>query len=139
VKRKYTHVIFIFTLLLLAACGSATDETTSSPATVSTIFWTIVGLTAVGIGIFLPRLNRLMGTPSQEDRFTVPKFKRTAELNGRIARAVLILLGLGMLVNGIGSYILPPSIVTIIGYTLAALAFLGILLMIIITTGNWRV
>ena len=138
-KQKYTLVIFIFFLLLLSACGGAADETTSSPATISTIFWTMTGLAAVGIGIFMPQFNRLMGTPSHEERFTVPKFKRTAQLNGRIARAVLILLGLGMLVNGIGPHILPPSIVTIIGYTLAALAFLGILLMLIITTGNWRV
>jgi len=105
----------------------------------SNIFWAVAGLITVGLGIFMPQLNRLTGMPSQEERFTVPKFKRTAELNGRIARAVLILLGLGMLVNGIGPYILPPSLVTIIGYTLLALAFLGILLMIIITTGNWRV
>ncbi|MAU00862.1 MAG: hypothetical protein CL608_27270 [Anaerolineaceae bacterium] len=138
-KQKPTLVIFIFLLLLLAACSGVTDETTSSPATISTIFWAVAGLMAVGIGIFLPQFNRLMGMPDQEERFTVPKFKRTAELNGRIARAVLILLGFGMLVNGIGPYILPPSVVTIAGYTLLVLAFLGILLMIIITTGNWRV
>lgn len=138
-KQKYAHVIFIFLLLLLAACSGVTDEKIASPTIGSTIFWTIAGLTAVGIGIFMPQLNRLTGTPSQEERFTVPKFKRTAELNGRIARAVLILLGLGMLVNGIGPYILPPSVVTVAGYTLLVLAFLGILLMIIITTSNWRV
>ena len=104
-----------------------------------TIFWTFSGLAAVGIGIFMPQLNRLMGTPSQEDRFTVPKFKRTAELNGRISRAVLIFVGLGMIVNGLGPHLLPLSLATIIAYTLLALAFLGILLMIIITTSNWRV
>jgi len=92
----------------------------------------------VGIGIFMPQFNQLMGTPSQEDRFTVPKFKRTAQLNGRISRAVLILLGLGMLINGVGPHVLSPSLVSIIGYTLLALAGLGILLMIIITSGNWR-
>lgn len=105
----------------------------------STIFWTVFGLAAVGIGIFMPQLNRLMGTPSQEEQFTVPKFKRTAQLNGRISRIVLIFLGLGMLVNSIGPHILPPSLVTIAAYTLLALASLGILLMIIITTGNWRI
>ncbi len=105
----------------------------------SNIFWVVAGLAVLGIGIFLPQLNRLMGNLPREEQFTVPKFKRTAELNGRIARAVLILLGLGMLANGIGSYILPPTLVTIIGYALLTLAFLGILLMIIITTGNWRV
>jgi hypothetical protein len=104
----------------------------------STIFWVVAGLAAVGIGIFMPQFNRFMGTPNPEGQFTVPKFKRTAQLNGRIARAVLIFLGLGMLVNGIGPHILPPLVVTIIGYTLPALAFLGLLLMIIIITGNWR-
>ena len=138
-RQKYTHLISIFLLLLLAACGGPTDEITSSPATTSTIFWTVIGMATLCMGLFLPQLNRLRSTPNPEDRFTVPKFKRAAQLNGRIARAVLIFLGLGMLVNGIGSYILPPSIVTIIGYTLAALVFLGILLMLIITTGNWRV
>jgi hypothetical protein len=106
---------------------------------IGTIFWTIAGLITVGIGIFMPQMNRLRGTPSQEERFTVPKFKQTAQLNGRIARAVLILLGLGMIINGVGPHLLPPLWVSIIGYTLVALAFLGILLMIIITTGNWRV
>ena len=105
----------------------------------STIFWAIIGAAAVGTGIFMPRLNQLMGTPKPEDRFTVPKFKRTAQLNGRIARAVLILLGLGMLMNGIGPLILSSSLVTVVAYTLLALAILGILFMILITAGNWRV
>jgi len=139
VKQKYTLVIFIFILLLLVACGGATDETTSSPATISAIFWAVAGLMAMGIGIFMPQLNRLMGMPNPEEQFTVPKFKRSAQLNGRIARAVLILIGLGMIVNGLDPHVLPHSLATIIAYTLLALATLGILLMFIITTGNWRV
>ena len=104
-----------------------------------TVVWAIFGLFTLGLGLFLPKLNQFTNTPSPEEKFIVPKFKRTAELNGRISRAILILLGLGMLINGIGALLLPPALVTIIAYTLLALAVLGILLMIIITTGNWRV
>lgn len=103
-----------------------------------TIFWVLLGLAALGLGLFLPQFNRLMDTPPQEDRFTVPKFKRTAEVNGRIARLILILLGLGMLLNGLGPHLLPARVISILAYALLALAFLGILLMIIVTTGNWR-
>lgn len=103
-----------------------------------TIFWAMLGLAALCLGLFLPQFNRLMGTPPQEERFTVPKFKRTAEVNGRINRAILIFMGLGMIVNGIGPHLLPAGVVSILAYALLALAFLGILLMIIVTTGNWR-
>ncbi len=104
----------------------------------STIFWAVLGLVTLALGLFLPQFNRLMGTPPQEDRFTVPKFKRTAEVNGRIARFILIMVGLGMLLNGLGPHFLPARVVSILAYALLALAFLGILLMIIVTTGNWR-
>lgn len=103
-----------------------------------TIFWVVLGLVTLALGLFLPQFNRLMSTPPQEDRFTVPKFKRTAEVNGRIARFVLILLSLGMVLNGLGPLLLPAKVVSIVAYALLALAFLGILLMIIVTTGNWR-
>lgn len=104
----------------------------------STFFWAVAGLVTLGMGLFLPQLNRLVGAPSQEEKFTVPKFKRTAQLNGRISRALLVFLGLRMIVNGVGSHLMPQSLATIIAYTLLALAFLSILLMIIITTTNWR-
>lgn len=103
-----------------------------------TIFWVVLGLVTLALGLFLPQFNRLMGMPPQADRFTVPKFKRTAEVNGRIARIVLILLGLGIVLNGLGPLLLPAKVVSIVAYALLALAFLGILLMIIVTTGNWR-
>ena len=103
-----------------------------------TIFWAALGLVTLCLGLFLPQLNQLMGTPSPEEQFTVPKFKRTAEVNGRIARLVLIMLGLGMILNGLGPHLLPARVVGILAYALLALAFLGILLMILVTTGNWR-
>ncbi|MBK8903455.1 MAG: hypothetical protein IPM53_19890 [Anaerolineaceae bacterium] len=138
---KYSNSILFWLVFLsvLTACTTSTPQSvTVSLSMLSTLFWSGLGLISLCLGLFLPQLNRLMGTPSQEKRFAVPKFKRTAEVNGRIARLVLIMLGLGMILNGLGPHLLPARVVSLIAYALLALAFLGILLMIIVTTGNWR-
>lgn len=137
---KYEKFGWFLGLCLLAGCAAdGQAQSAAAPLPLGTIFWTIAGLTTMSLGLFMPQVNRMMGWPTAESRFTVPKFKRTAQLNGRISRAVLLLLGLGMLINGVGSRFLPHALSMIIAYVLLALAFLGILLMIIITTSNWRV
>lgn len=136
---KYGKVVWLLGFCLLASCAANEQQQTAvAPPILSTLFWAVSGLITMGIGIFRPQLNRLLGWPPAEERFTVPKFKRSAQLNGRISRAVLICLGLGMILNSVGPYLLPHSLTENIAYALLAFAFLGILLMIIISTGNWR-
>lgn len=136
---KYEKLGWFGGLCLLAGCAAdGQSQTVAAPLALGTIFWTIAGLITMSMGLFMPQVNRMMGWPTAESRFNVPKFKRTAQLNGRISRAVLLLLGLGMVVNGVGPRLLPHSLSMIIAYVLLGLAFLGILLMIIVTIGNWR-
>ena len=92
---KYEKFGWVLGLCLLAGCAAdGQAQSATAPLPLVTIFWALVGLMTLSMGLFLPQVNRMMGWPTAEDRFTVPKFKRTAQLNGRISRAILLLLGL---------------------------------------------
>lgn len=156
-KGKRMIAILLLLLLFVAACGAAWQDQPStgpvpltrqaptavpnnpSPLTAIDIFWVIGGLGLLGIGFLAERFNKRIGVPGQDELFTVPKFRQTAQLNGRISRFVMIFLGLGMIINSVGDRILPPPLATVIANTLLTLAILGILLMIGITIRNWRI
>jgi hypothetical protein len=92
----------------------------------------------IGIGLFSPQLNRWMGFRERSGVFTELRFQRSARITQSLARIVVILLGLGFIMQGVGSRFLASNITSTVSFLALGLAGVGTLVMFGVVIANWR-
>jgi len=92
----------------------------------------------IGIGLLSPQLKRWMGLRERSSVFTEPRFQRSARTTGFVARIIEILLGIGFLMQGVGSRFLASEITSTVSFLTLGLAGVGILVVFGVVIANWR-
>ena len=92
----------------------------------------------IGIGLLSPQLNRWVGLRERSSVFTEPRFQRSARTTGFVGRIIEILLGIGFLMQGVGSRFLASEITSTVSFLALGLAGVGILVMFGVVIANWR-
>jgi hypothetical protein len=87
------------------------------------LFWLILGMTMLLMGIFNKKLLRALHLQPMSEVFTTPELKRASRRVEQVARWLVILLGLGFLVQGLGSA-LPEALAQLISSVLFGLSTL---------------
>ena len=80
--------------------------------------------------LFSRQLQRLLGVKPRSELFTNPGFQRAEKILEQLGRLLLLLLGLGLLVQGPGSLYLPAGStysISIVMYSLVGLLLLAAL------------
>ena len=92
----------------------------------------------IGIGLLSPQLKRWMGLRERSSVFTEPRFQRSARTTGFVVRIIEILLGIGFLMQGVGSRFLASEITSTVSFLTLGLAGVGILVVFGVVIANWR-
>ena len=90
----------------------------------------IGGCLVILSALFSRQIQHLLGFKPRSEMFTNPRFQRAEKILEQLRRLLLLLLGLGFLVQGPGSLYLPTGAtysISIIIYGLVALVFLAVL------------
>jgi membrane associated rhomboid family serine protease len=130
-------------LITLVVCGFlalalASFHQPSTTVQSSSPFFVLLGLLMIGIGLLSPQLNRWVGMRERSSVFTEPRFQRTARTTEKVSRIVGILLGVGFLMQGVGSRFLTSEVASTVSLVALGLAGLGILIMFGVVMANWR-
>ncbi len=100
-------------------------------------FWLILGIVTILMGIFNRQLLQLLGYKPMSEVFTVANLKRSSRIIEQLSRWLVIILGIGFLVQGLGGT-LSRDIVSKISFSLFGLSALMLLAIIGITIANWK-
>ncbi len=100
-------------------------------------FWFILGIVTILMGIFNRQLLQLLGYKPLSEVFTAANLKHSSRIIEQISRWLLIILGVGFLVQGLGET-LPKDIGYKISFSLFGLSALMLLAIIGITIANWK-
>ena len=100
-------------------------------------FWLILGIVTILMGIFNRQLLQLLGYKPMSEVFTVANLKHSSRIIEQLSQWLLIILGIGFLVQGLGGT-LSRDIVSKISFSLFGLSALILLAIIGITIANWK-
>ena len=100
-------------------------------------FWLILGIVTILMGIFNRQLLQLLGYKLMSEVFTAANLKHSSRIIEQLSRWLLIILGIGFLVQGLGGT-LSKDIVYKISFSLFGLSALILLAIIGITIANWK-
>ena len=100
-------------------------------------FWFILGIVTILMGIFNRQLLQLLGYKPMSEVFTAANLKHSSMIIEQLSRWLVIILGIGFLVQGLGGT-LSRDIVSKISFSLFGLSALMLLAIIGITIANWK-
>ena len=100
-------------------------------------FWLILGIVTILMGIFNRQLLQLLGFKPMSEVFTAANLKHSSRIIEQISRWLVIILGVGFLVQGLGGT-LPNDLGYKISFSLFGLSALMLLAIIGITITNWK-
>jgi hypothetical protein len=93
------------------------------------LIWLILGMTMLLMGIFNKQLLRALHLQPMSEVFATPEIKHASSRIEQVARWLVILLGLGFLVQGSGNA-LPEALAQIVSSVLLGLSMLLLLAML---------
>jgi len=100
-------------------------------------FWLIFGIVTILIGIFNRQILQLLGFKPMSEVLTTPNLKYSARIIEQVGQWLVIILGVGFLVQGLGG-MLPGNLGYQISLSLLGLSALLLLTIIGITIANWK-
>jgi hypothetical protein len=103
---------------------------------IESIFPTLLGVLCILLGLLSRQLLHWIGLRPLSEVFTTPRFQRSARTTERLGRLFLVLLGIGLLFQGIGPSLLPGGVAYLISIVVLGLSALILIAMIGVTLAN---
>lgn len=92
----------------------------------------LIGVLAIALALGHRWLLRFLKLTPLSEVFRTPRYRRSARITESLGRLFLVLFGVGFLIQGIGTVVLPPGTVQIA--SMAVLALSTFILLIVIGT-----
>jgi cation transporter-like permease len=102
------------------------------------LFPLIMGGLAILLGLFGNRLSLAFGLKPMSERFTNPRFQRSAKVTELLGRLLLVVIGAGFLVEGAGRWLFSAEVVGILSTVLLVSSLLIPLVIIVVVIVHWR-
>ena len=100
-------------------------------------FWLLLGLLLILSGIFNRQVLQFLGLKPMSEVFATPRLKRSSQVVEKLGGWLVILLGISLLVQGLGS-VLPNDVSSKVTVSLLGLVGLLMVAMIGITIVTWK-
>lgn len=94
---------------------------------IESIFPTLLGVSCILLALLNKQLLRLIGLRPLSEVFTTPRFQRSARITEKLGRLFLVILGIGLLFQGVGTSLLPGETTYLI--SIAVLGVSGLILL----------
>jgi hypothetical protein len=101
------------------------------------LFWLILGIVMILMGIFNTQILRLLGFKPTSEILTTPNLKHSSRIIQQIGQWLVITLGVSFFIQGLGGA-LPNDLGYKISLSLFGLSGLMLLAIIVITIANWK-
>jgi hypothetical protein len=102
------------------------------------IFFSFIGFLFILGALLNKQLLRWMGIKPRSEVFTIPNFQRSAKITEKLGRLLFMVLGIGFLVQGVGTQFLSSEVTYIVSIILSGLLGLIILAVFIVVLANWK-
>jgi hypothetical protein len=94
---------------------------------IESIFPTLLGVSCILLALLNKQLLRLIGLRPLSEVFTTPRFQRSARITEKLGRLFLVIFGIGLLFQGVGTGLLPGGVTYLI--SIAVLGVSGLILL----------
>jgi len=98
----------------------------------------IGGCLVILSALFSRQLQRLLGIKPRSELFTNPRFQRAEKMIELLGRILMVIFGIGFLVQGPGSLYLPSGATYTISIAIYGLAGLLLLTMLGVYLASWK-
>jgi len=102
------------------------------------ILFSIIGVLLILLALLNKQLLSRIGIKPMSEVFTNPNFQRSAKITEKLGQLFFAILGVGFLIQGIGSLFLSSKVTYVISITIMGLSGLIILAAFIVVLANWK-
>lgn len=103
---------------------------------IESIFPTLLGVLCILLALLNQQLLRWIGLRPLSEVFTTPRFQRSARITEKLGRLFLVILGIGLLFQGVGPSFLPGGVAYLISIVVLGVSALILLAMIGVILAN---
>jgi hypothetical protein len=102
------------------------------------ILFSIIGVLFILLAFLNRELLRWIGIKPMSEVFTNPNFQRSARITEKLARLLFAILGIGFLVQGVGTLFLSSKVTSIVSIFISGLSGLTLLAVFSVVLVNWK-
>jgi hypothetical protein len=102
------------------------------------IFPLFMGSLVILLALLNKQLLRFIGLKPLSEVFTTPRLQRSAKITEKLGRLLMVVFGVGFLVQGVGTQFLSSAVTYTVSITVLGLSGLIILAMFIVVLANWK-
>jgi len=102
------------------------------------IFFSFIGILLILLAFLNKQLVRRVGMKPMSEVFTTPNFQRSAKITENLGRLLSVVLGVGFLVQGVGTQFVSSEVTYTVSIILLGLLGLIMLVVLIVVLANWK-